>query len=73
MERSKGHMFFAQYHRNPEILETVEFYMRDNEVYRAPLSSVVMPDGYRCGRWVCEKSLFDKYEAVIVETYHNIF
>jgi len=30
-----------------------EYFERDASIYAAPLSSVVMPDGYRCGRFEC--------------------
>lgn len=45
---------------------TTEFYARDGEVYRAPMASPVMTDGYRCGRWECSLSHFGHYRNVIV-------
>jgi len=42
MKKSKGHIAFAG---------NFEFYLRDGEVYRAPLHNAFDLDGYRHGRW----------------------
>jgi hypothetical protein len=42
-EKSKGHIAF---------IDDVELFKRANgDLYRAPISDVIMPDGYRSGRW----------------------
>lgn len=46
--------------------KTFEFYVRDGEVYRAPLNAVIMTDGYRCGRWEGSQAHFEKFKSVII-------
>ena len=42
MDKSEGHLGFA---------DGFEFFLRNGNLYQAPLSDVIMPDGYRTGRW----------------------
>ena len=34
-----------------EFLGTFEYFIRNGELYRAPIHNPVFPDGYRVGRW----------------------
>jgi hypothetical protein len=43
--QSKGHCRFRG---------SYEYFTRENgDLFKAPLSDVIMPDGRRTGRWVC--------------------
>lgn len=43
-----------------------EFFLREGEVYRAPLQSPVMTDGYRCGRWECSATHFERNKSALI-------
>jgi hypothetical protein len=74
MEESKGHLFWAAYtEAGGELTTNIEFYVRDGEVFRAPMSNAIMPDGYRVGRWECKKELFDKYKDMLLASYDKVF
>jgi len=81
MEKSKGHICFAQTAINEFCFDYVEFFERLGEsplldyelqVFRAPVTNVIMPDGYRCGRWECSRKHFDQYKNVILGTFDHI-
>jgi len=64
-DKSKGHIV---------TVNGKEYFDRGGEVYRAPLSSVIMPDGYRSGRWECSRSHFDTFrEFVTGEERKSLF
>lgn len=46
MNKSEGHIVF---------MFDEEFFIRAGALIRAPTTNVIMPDGYRCGRWECSK------------------
>jgi hypothetical protein len=58
-ESSKGSIGFF---RDPNGVRH-EMFERDGGVYRAPVSSVVMPDGFRSGRWVCDSVRWAGYAS----------
>lgn len=33
-----------------------EYFLKNGQLYRANVVLPVMPDGYRCGRWICSES-----------------
>lgn len=51
-DKSEGHLFFAEF----EDFGKYEYFLRDGCIWRAPVSNVIMPDGYRCGRFEGYKS-----------------
>lgn len=57
-EPSAGHLLWQS---TPYGLR--EYFTRGNEVLVAPVDNVVMPDGYRCGRFECYLSRWDDYRA----------
>lgn len=61
MEKSIGHIMFAGSH---------ELFLRDGEVYVAPINNPVMTDGYRCGRWECSEASWRRYKSVILNRYN---
>lgn len=74
MQESNGHLFWASHTEcNGELTINTEFFVRDNKVFRAPMSNAVMPDGYRVGRFECSKELFDKFKNVILSSFDKIF
>ena len=54
---SKGHLCWLY---RGEVEEPIEYFERDGEVRKAPASDVIMPDGYRSGRWVCNAGSYQK-------------
>ena len=56
MNKSKGH--------RAEIGK-YEYFMRNGDLYCAPLSYPVMPDGYRCGRLETAGHLADDWLAFL--------
>ncbi len=60
MEKSKGHLTFTS---DGEF----EFYECAGEVFRAPTGTGnVFENGYRFGRWECDKAHFERFREVIV-------
>jgi len=73
MDESKEHIVWAQsLGCNGEPVTTYEYYSRDGEVYRAPISSVVMPDGYRSGRWECSLDKWHQYKDMLLKPYIKV-
>lgn len=58
-QKSKGHIAFQSFKDFD-----VEFYVKNGEVYRAPLSSV-FENGYRIGRWECSVDHAIRYASVL--------
>lgn len=70
---SKGHILWAQLTEcNGNITTNHEFFIRDNNIFKAPMSDVVMPDGYRVGRFECNKEQFYRFKDVILSRYDRI-
>ncbi len=46
--KSQGHFAFVESHDGGE---ASELFIRNGELYRAPVGNAIMPDGYRSGRW----------------------
>jgi hypothetical protein len=53
---SAGHISFV---------DGYEWFDRAGEVYRAPISACVMPDGYRCGRWESSRDHWNRRAAFV--------
>lgn len=68
---SKGHICFAKRYIG-EMLDTTEFFERDGNVFRAPISDAIMPDGYRTGRFECSKELFDRFKPMLLSGFDYI-
>ena len=49
------------------IINNTEYFQRDGIIFQAPLSNVVMPDGYRCGRFLCNASRWNEAEQLIAK------
>jgi hypothetical protein len=62
MDQSKGHIAFSHDGQS-------ELFGRDGQIYIAPVSNVIMPDGYRCGRWECEAGHLNRY----IQAYSYMF
>jgi hypothetical protein len=74
MHESKRHIVWAQgLECNGELATTYEYCERNGDVYRAPLSSVVMPDGYRVGRWECSLSMWARYKDMLLKQYSKVW
>lgn len=72
MEHSIGHICFAQRVTHPEITETTEFFERNGNIFRAPLSNAVMPDGFRTGRLECNTELWKQYGGMILGAFDRL-
>ena len=48
------------------VINNVEYFQRQGNIYQAPLDNVIMPDGYRCGRFECKASRWNEAEKLIV-------
>lgn len=68
---SKGHICFVRIYRNPECVDMVEYFERNGDVFRAPMSCVIMPDGYRVGRFECPVRMWDQLKELIA-SHHEI-
>ena len=77
MEKSKGHLRFAQnrmitFRRailSEPILSTVEFFADGEDIYVAPADDVVMPDRCRYGHFFCStKTWKNRYNRILVST-----
>jgi len=66
---SKGHICWVKYSADSA---SFEFFARGSEVYQAPATSVIMTDGYRCGRWECSKAHFEHFQDTILERYESV-
>jgi hypothetical protein len=66
---SKGHLYWIKVMRNPECVEMIEYYERDGDVFRAPMSCVVMPDGYRVGRFECPARMWNQLFAILKSSH----
>lgn len=62
LEKSRGHLEYYELENN---MGTVEFFVRNDEVFRAPVKAPVMPDGYRCGRWQTSLSKWPDYRTTV--------
>ena len=69
---SKNHICWTQ-HTKDGLTFNTEFFVRNGEVLRAPISNAVMPDGYRAGRWECSKEHFDKFKDVILSGFDEVY
>ena len=58
--KSKGHLFFIAVDNYKK-----EYFERNNQIYSAPTSNVIMPDGYRTGRWEVRKEQLDTLKSFI--------
>ena len=50
VDKSIGHVCFV---------EGFEYFIREGELFLAPLDNVIMPDGRRCGRWEAPSHMVD--------------
>ena len=67
MEKSKGFICFAIDGRIKN-----EFYLRDGEVFRAPMEAPIMSDGFRCGRWECSLANWERFKAFLLKPYASV-
>jgi len=65
---SAGHLAWVRPEGGGEVLE---YFVRCGDVLRAPISCVVMPDGYRCGRFECPLSMWERMREMI-ETWGEV-
>ena len=71
---SNGHICWAQQIEcNGEITTNHEFFMRDGNIFTAPMSNALMPDGYRVGRFECTKKAFDEFKHIILSRFDRIY
>ena len=73
MDKSSGHICFAQSQSIPDFVETFEFFERKGEIYRAKISDAIMPDGFRTGRFEAKTEIFNKYKETVLSGYSKVF
>jgi len=56
--KSEGHLFFLSE-------ADAEYFKRGEDILRAPIGNVVMPDGYRVGRFECPCHMERQLRAIL--------
>ena len=62
-EKSIGHILFDV--QGEYASQQFEYFMRNDNLLCAPLDNVIMPDGYRSGRFVCSAFYADRQLAAM--------
>lgn len=70
--KSKGHLAFGRYMLDGGRTRTIEFFKREGIVYEAPIDNVVMPDGYRCGRFLCAADRYESYKRTFLSRFEKV-